>query len=32
LTMIELSFGNTDHHLRELARMGGLIEASKPAA
>ena len=32
LTIIELSFGNTDHHLRELARMGGLIEASKPAA
>ncbi|MBS0242093.1 MAG: acyl-CoA dehydrogenase family protein [Proteobacteria bacterium] len=32
LTMIELAFGNTDYHLRELARMGGLIEASKPAA
>jgi alkylation response protein AidB-like acyl-CoA dehydrogenase len=32
LTMIDLAFGNTDHHLRELARMGGLIEASKPAA
>jgi pimeloyl-CoA dehydrogenase small subunit len=32
LTMIELVFGNTDHHLRELARMGGLIEAAKPAA
>lgn len=32
LTMIELSFGNTDHHLRQLARIGGLIEASKPAA
>jgi alkylation response protein AidB-like acyl-CoA dehydrogenase len=32
LTMIEQAFGNTDHHLRALARMGGLIEASKPAA
>lgn len=32
LAMIELAFGNTDHHLRELARMGGLIEAAKPAA
>ncbi len=32
LTMIELAFGNTDHHLRALARMGGLIEASRPAA
>jgi alkylation response protein AidB-like acyl-CoA dehydrogenase len=32
LTMIELAFGNTEHHLRELARMGGLIEASKTAA
>ena len=32
LTMIDLAFGNADHHLRELARMGGLIEASKPAA
>ncbi|MGD9802151.1 MAG: acyl-CoA dehydrogenase family protein [Hyphomicrobiaceae bacterium] len=32
LTMIELAFGNTDHHLRELARKGGLIEASRPAA
>jgi hypothetical protein len=30
--MIELAFGNTEHHLRELARMGGLIEASKTAA
>lgn len=32
LTMIELAFGNADHHLRELARMGGLIEASTPVA
>lgn len=32
LTMIELAFGNTEHHLRELARMGGLIEAARPAA
>ncbi len=32
LTMIDLAFGNVDHHLRALARMGGLIEASKPAA
>ncbi|MDX2159663.1 MAG: acyl-CoA dehydrogenase family protein [Hyphomicrobiaceae bacterium] len=32
LTMIDLAFGNADHHLRELARLGGLIEASKPAA
>jgi len=32
LTMIELAFGNTEHHLRELARMGGMIEASRPAA
>jgi len=32
LTMIELAFGNTEHHLRELARMGGIIEAARPAA
>ncbi|MGE0767587.1 MAG: acyl-CoA dehydrogenase family protein [Hyphomicrobiaceae bacterium] len=32
LTMIELAFGNTEHHLRALARMGGLIEAARPAA
>jgi len=25
LTMIDLAFGDADHHLRELARMGGLI-------
>lgn len=25
LTMLEMAYGNTDHHLRELARMGGLI-------
>ncbi|MFN3875212.1 MAG: 7TM diverse intracellular signaling domain-containing protein, partial [Flavobacteriales bacterium] len=30
LTMIELALGNTEHHLRELARMGGLIEAARP--
>jgi pimeloyl-CoA dehydrogenase small subunit len=24
LTMIDMAFGDTDHHLRELARMGGL--------
>ena len=24
LTMIDLAFGDADHHLRELARMGGL--------
>ncbi len=28
LTMIELAFGNTDHHLRELAKAGGLITAA----
>ncbi|MEZ5849797.1 MAG: acyl-CoA dehydrogenase family protein [Hyphomicrobiaceae bacterium] len=28
LTMIELAYGNTDHHLRELARLGGLIPAA----
>ena len=28
LTMIELAYGNTDHHLRELARQGGLITAA----
>lgn len=32
LTMIELAFGNTEHHLRELARMGGLIDSVRPAA
>jgi pimeloyl-CoA dehydrogenase small subunit len=32
LTMLELAFGNTAHHLRALARMGGLIEASPAAA
>ena len=31
LTMIELAFGNSDHHLRELARAGGLIGASAAA-
>jgi alkylation response protein AidB-like acyl-CoA dehydrogenase len=24
LTMIDLAFGDADHHLRELARLGGL--------
>ncbi len=24
LTMIDLAFGDADHHLRELARAGGL--------
>ena len=24
LTMIDMMFGNADHHLRELARAGGL--------
>ncbi|MFV0298877.1 MAG: acyl-CoA dehydrogenase family protein [Hyphomicrobiaceae bacterium] len=32
LTMIELAHGNVDHHLRQLAELGGLIEAAKPAA
>lgn len=32
LTMIELAYGNTDYHLRELARHGGLIQASTSAA
>jgi pimeloyl-CoA dehydrogenase small subunit len=27
LTMIDLAFGDADHHLRELARMGGLMAA-----
>ncbi len=31
LTMIDLAFGNADHHLRELARAGGLIDASTTA-
>jgi alkylation response protein AidB-like acyl-CoA dehydrogenase len=26
-TMIDLMFGNADHHLRELARAGGIIGA-----
>ena len=25
LTMIDMAYGDTDHHLRELARMGGLM-------
>jgi pimeloyl-CoA dehydrogenase small subunit len=28
LTMLDLAFGNADHHLRELARAGGLIDAA----
>jgi pimeloyl-CoA dehydrogenase small subunit len=28
LTMIDLAWGNADHHLRELARRGGLIQAA----
>ena len=28
LTMIEMAFGNTDHHLRKLANAGGLITAA----
>ncbi len=28
LTMIELAFGNTDYHLRQLAKAGGLIAAA----
>ena len=28
LTMIDMAFGNADHHLRELARLGGLIAAA----
>ena len=27
LTMIDMMFGNADHHLRELARAGGIIAA-----
>ena len=28
LTMVDLAWGNADHHLRELARLGGLIPAA----
>jgi pimeloyl-CoA dehydrogenase small subunit len=28
LTMIDMAFGNADHHLKALARAGGLIEAA----
>jgi alkylation response protein AidB-like acyl-CoA dehydrogenase len=28
LTMIDMLFGNADHHLRELAKLGGLISAA----
>lgn len=28
LTMIDMAFGNADHHLRELARLGGLVSAA----
>jgi pimeloyl-CoA dehydrogenase small subunit len=31
LTMIEIQFGDTAHHLTRLARAGGLIDASVPA-
>jgi pimeloyl-CoA dehydrogenase small subunit len=31
LTMIEMLFGDTPHHLRRLARAGGLIDAAVPA-
>ena len=27
LTMIDMAFGDTDHHLRELAKMGGLCSS-----
>jgi pimeloyl-CoA dehydrogenase small subunit len=30
-TMVDMMFGNADHHLRELARMGGLISSDAPA-
>ena len=28
MTMIDVAFGNADHHLRELARAGGLFDAA----
>jgi alkylation response protein AidB-like acyl-CoA dehydrogenase len=28
LTMIDLTFGDADHHLRALARAGGLFDAA----
>jgi hypothetical protein len=28
LTMIDVLFGDADHHLRQLARAGGLINAA----
>jgi alkylation response protein AidB-like acyl-CoA dehydrogenase len=28
LTLIDMMFGNADHHLRELARAGGIIGAA----
>jgi pimeloyl-CoA dehydrogenase small subunit len=28
LTMIDLAYGDADHHLRQLARLGGLIDAA----
>ncbi|HRK19524.1 MAG TPA: acyl-CoA dehydrogenase family protein [Hyphomicrobiaceae bacterium] len=28
LTMIDMAFGNADHHLRDLARLGGLVPAA----
>jgi hypothetical protein len=28
LTMIDLAYGNADHHLRQVARTGGLVDAA----
>ena len=28
MTMIDVAFGNTDHHMRALARAGGLFDAA----
>jgi hypothetical protein len=30
-TIVDMMFGNADHHLRELARMGGLISSDARA-
>jgi alkylation response protein AidB-like acyl-CoA dehydrogenase len=32
LSMIDLAFGDADHHLRELARMGGLVGTNRASA
>ena len=32
LTMIDMAFGDADHHLRELARAGGLGSGQRRAA